>query len=1836
MNLTLDVDCDRRSLNMTRQYHWWRPIFRTSFLMQCLMAMSLSSALADYPTNSIKDMEDELYSVVGTASATGVPKWYVSEPYINLWIYDQPLTYTTSYGAPVGFGIAHKQRNSRSNNKIFNLGPNWESSWLSYAEYSTSGTNVTIGTTYMKLGGGRLYVADGVTPHFKSASTISKLYSGTNFTGFQISYASGAKETYGYLFNVAANENYALLSEQIDAVGHTNLLKYDTISAVVRLRQLIDPDNRTNTIRYDTTLTNQISEVEDPYGRKATFSYGTNGLLASLVNVGSLTNFFNYDGQQSNAVTNFVTIYGTNYFYYAGTAGTSESLGGYNQVNRLVDLAATDGTRELFIYRDRSTEENPNSAVAFLPYSFSTNDVPNTGSLSNTFDNSLQSARNSFHWSSLQYDGLIDSDYVVSGDPDDLVLADYKLARRRQWLRRYNNEEVVTDTLSLEQAGSPDGSAWGQVTWFDYAGKASGYNGTRGTNALPRFAALVLSDGATRYTYVEANQRNNPTRTISTYNNGSSVSTRTNTFSYSSDGFDLIETRGPGNEFISSNIYNSFHQVVTNYNAVNDQTVFTYDSGHRLTSVVLPTGLLTTNYYLTSGTNTGWLDKTIDLDNGTAIRTNSFTYEMGLIKTATDPRGLNITNAWDNLQRLTSKSLPSGIYSYAYTNLDLLSVTDPVGSTNRFTYDLRRRISTASDPKGTNIFGYDCGMLCTITNAVQQVLRQHYDYNGNRTNVTYPDGSVILHKFNLSGQLTNQVDAAGTSLRYFYNNQGLLMLSSNAVGQVFAHQYDNRDRLTNAVDANGVSIALTYDALNRVLTKTYPDGGVEKFGYSARGMTRYTNQLGQVTGYGYDVLGRQTSVTNANNEVVRYTYGPAGDMLTLTDGKSQVTQFAYDQYGQLTNKVDALGTNILRFQYDADGRMTNRWTVAKGGTTYRYDLAHNLTNIVYPVSSNIVFSYDAENRLTNLVDGVGTTVFAYNSFGALASEDGPWANDSVSYTYKTNHLRASMTVLQQDGSSVEATSAYDSVNRLQTIASPAGTFTYSYQGAGGLIQKLALPNSAYITNSYDSMAHRLFTNLRNSSHTDLNVHSYGYNVGNQRTNQTRTDGSYINYTYDNIGQLRTAIGKESSGVTNRLNEQLSYSYDAAWNISYRTNNALVQTFTSESRNRLTALDRSGTLTVSGNTTVAATNVTVNSSAATRYGDYTFAKDGLTVTNGNNSFTVVAQDSAGRADTNVITANLPTTANFSYDANGNLTSDGLRAFEYDDENQLTRITVTNSWKSEFSYDGLGRRRVRAEYVWFGSTWTLQSRVRYLYDGNLVVHERSDREEPPVNYTRGLDLSGGLQGAGGIGGLLARSQNVDGTAQHHYYHAEANGNVTAMVNSSQVVVARYLYDPFGNLLASSGGMADINLYRFSSKEAHENSGLYYYGRRFYEPRLQRWLNGDPIGENGGINLFQFCGGDPINGVDAWGEYLMTVTMDASLADRYGYSLVSNRSFQQLAGENISRVKAEGGNLTIWDVDSEVLANYGSLKLSPGSFKTEDFDYGGAVSASIHDALGVAGIFDPTGVLDAADGLLHLAEGNSGAALLSAAAILPGGDFTKLKNLNKLRKADDVVDAVKEIRLIPNGPPCFIAGTLIATENGFKPIEEIQSGDKVWAFNELTGEKALREVVRAFEKSTDILVELEVGSTLITTTPEHPFWVDNQGWVTAGELAIGDLIGTLSGELEGVKRVERQAEQATVYNFEVDEFHTYFVTATGLLVHNSCKVNSPEKQALIDMAKADKRTGMTRADMQAYKDLNKQLPDPFPANQVRGPEVHPNRGPHAQQPHGHVGPVDYIPIK
>jgi RHS repeat-associated protein len=197
-----------------------------------------------------------------------------------------------------------------------------------------------------------------------------------------------------------------------------------------------------------------------------------------------------------------------------------------------------------------------------------------------------------------------------------------------------------------------------------------------------------------------------------------------------------------------------------------------------------------------------------------------------------------------------------------------------------------------------------------------------------------------------------------------------------------------------------------------------------------------------------------------------------------------------------------------------------------------------------------------------------------------------------------------------------------------------------------------------------------------------------------------------------------------------------------------------------------------------------------------------------------------------------------------------------------------------WRIDFVYDGLRRLRRMLQYTWNGSAWTSQGEVRYLYDGMLILQERNSGNTPQVNYTRGLDLSGTIEGAGGIGGLLMRSHGYSSGnwSTHNAYHSDANGNVTALMNSAGVLQASYKYNPYGGLISSSGTLAGANTMRFSSKPAIFSAtgalGFYYYGYRFYDPGIQRWLNRDPLGERGGLLIFRFLDNDPLRKLDAFG--------------------------------------------------------------------------------------------------------------------------------------------------------------------------------------------------------------------------------------------------------------------------------------------------------------------------------------------------------------------------------
>ncbi len=212
----------------------------------------------------------------------------------------------------------------------------------------------------------------------------------------------------------------------------------------------------------------------------------------------------------------------------------------------------------------------------------------------------------------------------------------------------------------------------------------------------------------------------------------------------------------------------------------------------------------------------------------------------------------------------------------------------------------------------------------------------------------------------------------------------------------------------------------------------------------------------------------------------------------------------------------------------------------------------------------------------------------------------------------------------------------------------------------------------------------------------------------------------------------------------------------------------------------------------------------------------------------------------------------------HDTDGYQLTKGAQEYTWDAENRLIEVRERGTLRARYTYDHQGRRIAR---------WTSDGAdERYLYqDWNLIHIYDANRARPNETYTWGRDLSGSLQGAGGVGGLLMADLK-DQPASAWFYHYDANGNVAEITDEDGMLLDWYQYDGFGQL--STMPTQPGNRYRFSTKPQDSETSFYYYGYRYYEPAVGRWLSRDPIGEEGGLNLFGMVSNRPIDNVDVIG--------------------------------------------------------------------------------------------------------------------------------------------------------------------------------------------------------------------------------------------------------------------------------------------------------------------------------------------------------------------------------
>ena len=242
----------------------------------------------------------------------------------------------------------------------------------------------------------------------------------------------------------------------------------------------------------------------------------------------------------------------------------------------------------------------------------------------------------------------------------------------------------------------------------------------------------------------------------------------------------------------------------------------------------------------------------------------------------------------------------------------------------------------------------------------------------------------------------------------------------------------------------------------------------------------------------------------------------------------------------------------------------------------------------------------------------------------------------------------------------------------------------------------------------------------------------------------------------------------------------------------------------------------------------------------------------------------------------------------HDADGNMTSGPLPAnvnanstLVWDGENRLIQAQVNGGATVNFTYDAQSRRI--AETI--GTTTKIT-----IYDGWNPIAEYSTTYALTKTYIWGVDLSGSMQGAGGVGGLLAVTDST-GT---YFPTFDGNGNVSEYLDSTGAIAAHYEYDPFGKTTVATGPKANDFAHRFSTKPLDLTTGLYYYGYRFYDPVTGRWPSRDPIGEQEGMNLYGFVGNNGISLHDYLGLFRDNQTINDDNLDSHVWHHTKHRIY------------------------------------------------------------------------------------------------------------------------------------------------------------------------------------------------------------------------------------------------------------------------------------------------------------------------------------------------------
>jgi RHS repeat-associated protein len=800
---------------------------------------------------------------------------------------------------------------------------------------------------------------------------------------------------------------------------------------------------------------------------------------------------------------------------------------------------------------------------------------------------------------------------------------------------------------------------------------------------------------------------------------------------------------------------------------------------------------------------------TITRENGT----------LGNITQITSPHGLWAKFTYDSSHRVTEITDNGGRHlKYTYNSAGLLEkATDATGRTTSYEYNATKQMTSVTDGRG------------------KKYIENEYEAHGRVSKQSLADGGIygFAYTESESGQVTSTTvtDPRKLERRVIFNSKGFPTSETDALGTGIEETTDYERQaetglILSMTDPLGRKTAYTYDSSGNITKRTLLEGTS-----SAR-----TTEYNYVPG-----TNELASSTDALKHTITYRYGKDGELLSETDPLGHKTSFEYNGEGEPIASTNALGkTTKLGYEF---GNLTSV-TDPLGRTTRRFvDALGRLASATNPSGNRTLYEYNADNELTKMTDPLGAaTSYEYNGDGDIFSTTDP-DKHTTSRTYdpmdrlesETDPLEhTTKAIYDQDGNLIElvdprgkvAKFSYDALNRLTeawygvSAETAEETIKYNFD-SGNRLTKVVDSASGTYTPEYNE-----FDNLKSLA-TPNGTISYGYDEDDLRTSMTVPGQEAVKYTYDEASRL-TELKRGSGAV--------AFAYDAANRPTSTTlPGGIEEQYGYDEANEPTSI--------------------IYKKGSEKLGelDYSYEPDGRKEAVWGSYARTGLPEAISSASYNA--DNEQTERNgkkLTYDADGNLISDGTNEYKWNARDQLAEIS--GGATASFVYDPFGRR---IEKTIGGNT------AKVLFDGPNAVQENQGSATTNLLTGLAIDKTYVRTTSKGTENLLT----------------DALGSTIALASESGKVETTYTYDPFG--ATTQEGAGSENPFQYAGRE-NDGDGLYYNRARYLNPAAPGFISPDPLGSivkqtrnsKGSHTLtvaqhpFNYADNDPINYRDPFG--------------------------------------------------------------------------------------------------------------------------------------------------------------------------------------------------------------------------------------------------------------------------------------------------------------------------------------------------------------------------------